>query len=265
MAASPVQPEPSGPSRSVGAPRDLLRTDIPAGAPAEGARPRAAMLTPAGAMRCGATPGYLRLKDLIDRYVALAVLLIAAPLLAYLVIRIRLDSPGPALFRQTRAGRGGRPFTLYKLRTMRTDVDPYGDSPQAGDDPRLTRLGRWLRETSLDELPQLLNVVRGEMSLVGPRPLYVQQIAEWSERHRARLLVKPGLTGLAQVNGRGALTLEDKLELDVRYVESMSPRNDVGLIWQTIRSVWRQAGIYEVRYSRGQARRGVKGEFRREA
>lgn len=212
------------------------------------------------ALRCGATSGYLTLKTLIDRYVALAALLVAAPLLLYLVIRVRLDSPGPALFRQTRAGRGGRPFTLYKLRTMRTDVDPYGDSPQTGDDPRLTQLGRWLRETSLDELPQLLNVVRGEMSLVGPRPLYVQQIAEWNPRQRSRLLVKPGLTGLAQVNGRGALTLEEKLELDVRYVESISPRNDVGLIWQTLRSVWRQAGIYEVRYSRAQVRRGERSD-----
>jgi lipopolysaccharide/colanic/teichoic acid biosynthesis glycosyltransferase len=252
----PLEPEPSDTSWSGDAPGDPRRAGGRPGAPADGAPRTAAPSAQSVAVRCGATPGYLRLKELIDRYVALAALIVAAPLLAYLIIRVRGDSPGPALFRQLRAGRHGRPFTLYKLRTMRTDVDPYGDSPNTGDDPRLTRLGRWLRETSLDELPQLLNVLRGEMSLVGPRPLYVQQIAEWNERQRGRLLVKPGLTGLAQVNGRGALTLEEKLELDVRYVESVSLRNDLGLIWRTLYSVWRKAGIYEVRYSRAQARRG---------
>jgi lipopolysaccharide/colanic/teichoic acid biosynthesis glycosyltransferase len=153
-----------------------------------------------------------------DRVLAAAALAIASPLFLYLAWRVRRDSPGAALFGQVRAGRGGQPFRMYKFRTMRTGVDPYGDSPQTGDDPRITRFGRWLRESSLDELPQLINVVRGEMSLVGPRPLYVQQIAEWDARQRGRLLVKPGLTGLAQIHGRGSLTIEDKLEYDVRYV-----------------------------------------------
>lgn len=206
-------------------------------------------------VRCGAPPSYFGLKDLLDRLVALAALLCVWPLLLILAWLVRRDSPGPAFFRQTRAGRLARPFTLYKFRTMRTDADPYGDSPQAGDDPRITRLGRFLRETSLDELPQLLNVLSGDMALVGPRPLYIQQIAEWNERQRARLLVKPGLTGLAQISGRGSLTIEAKLEWDVRYVATVSLRQDVTIIWQTFSQLFRREGIYEERYSETQARR----------
>jgi lipopolysaccharide/colanic/teichoic acid biosynthesis glycosyltransferase len=199
----------------------------------------------------------LALKHLIDRYLALLALLAAAPLLAWLAWRVRRDSPGPILFRQIRAGWHGRPFAVLKFRTMRTDADPYGDSPQTGDDPRITPLGRWLRETSLDELPQLFNVLRGEMSLVGPRPLYVQQVAEWNDRQRGRLLVKPGLTGLAQINGRASVVQEQKLEWDARYVETLSLRNDLGILWHTLWSVWRRAGIYEVKYSEAKVRRGT--------
>lgn len=200
--------------------------------------------------RQGAIPNsYLWLKTAIDRYAALAALAVVGPLMAVVALLIRRDSPGPAIFRQTRASKDGRPFTLFKFRTMRADVDPYSDSPRSGDDPRFTRLGRLLRETSLDELPQLLNVLWGQMSLVGPRPLYMQQVPEWSPRHRGRLRVKPGLTGLAQVNGRGGVTIEEKLEWDVQYVENVSLRNDLGIIWQTFRGLWSRAGIYEVRYS----------------
>ncbi len=192
---------------------------------------------------------YLRLKAGIDRYVALVSLLVLGLPLAVIALLIRWDSPGPAIFRQTRAGKDGRPFTALKFRTMRVNVDPYSDSPRSGDDPRFTRFGPILRETSLDELPQLVNVLRGEMSLVGPRPLYMQQVPEWSPRHRDRLLVKPGLTGLAQINGRGSLTIEEKLDWDVCYVENVSLRNDMGIIWRTFRSLWSRSGIYEVRYS----------------
>ncbi|MBU0641528.1 MAG: sugar transferase [Planctomycetes bacterium] len=208
-------------------------------------------------VRCPARPSYLWLKAVIDRYVALVVFVMAAPLLATLAWLVRRDSPGPAFFRQTRAGLHGRPFTLLKFRTMRTDADPFGDSPQTGGDPRITRMGRWLRETSLDELPQLLNMLRGEMSLVGPRPLYLQQMVEWGARQRGRLLVKPGLTGLAQINGRGSITIEEKLEWDVRYVESVCLRTDLGILWHTFRSVWARSGIYEVQYSRAQERRST--------
>lgn len=205
--------------------------------------------------RLHARPGYLWLKDAIDRYLAVCALAVLWPLLLYLWLRVRADSPGPGFFCQTRAGRHARPFTLYKFRTMRTDADPYGDSPQHGADPRITKLGKFLRESSLDELPQLINVARGEMSLVGPRPLYLTQIREWSRRHRARLWVKPGLTGLAQINGRGALTIEEKLEWDVRYVEGVTLRNDVLIIWRTAFSIAGQSDIYEVRYSSQQERR----------
>jgi lipopolysaccharide/colanic/teichoic acid biosynthesis glycosyltransferase len=205
-------------------------------------------------VRCLAPPSYLRLKAAIDRCVALAALAVVWPFLLFCAWLIRRDGQ-PALFRQTRAGLHGRPFALLKFRTMRPDADPFGDSPQTGDDPRLTPLGRRLREWSLDELPQLINVLSGQMSLVGPRPLYLQQMAEWNDRQRARLLVKPGLTGLAQIHGRADLTLEDKLEWDVRYVETISLRTDLGILWQTLRGLWRRGGIYETRYSRTQARR----------
>lgn len=207
-------------------------------------------------VRCAASEGYFRLRTAAERVAALLVLIACGPIFLWLIWRVRTDSPGPALFQQTRAGRFGRPFTLYKFRTMRTDADPYGDSPQSGEDPRLTPLGRWLRERSLDELPQLLNVVRGEMSLLGPRPLYMQQMEEWDARQRGRLLVKPGLTGLAQISGRGSLTIEDKLELDVRYVETVSLKTDLWILWRTVVGVFKQADIYEKQYSRTRARRG---------
>ncbi|MCG3125454.1 MAG: putative sugar transferase EpsL [Phycisphaerae bacterium] len=205
--------------------------------------------------RCPASPSYLTLRRWLDVYVALLALVTVGPLMLLIAWLIRRESDGPAVFRQTRAGLHGRPFILYKFRTMRTSADPYGDSPQSAIDPRITRVGRWLREYSLDELPQLLNVLRGDMTLVGPRPLYVQQMAEWSARHRTRLLVKPGLTGLAQINGRAALTIEEKLEWDVRYVQNLSPRLDAAILCQTLRGLTSPAGIYEVRYSQATSRR----------
>lgn len=210
-------------------------------------------------VKCRASAGYLVLKGTFDRLLAAVALIFAAVPMLLIAWKIRRDSPGPALFKQMRAGRSGRPFQFYKFRTMRLDADPYGDSPQTGEDPRITRFGRWLRETSLDELPQLINVLRGEMSLVGPRPLYVQQIAEWNPRQRGRLLVKPGLTGLAQVSGRGGLTLEQKLECDVRYVESIGLGFDLWILWRTAVGVVLRKGIYEVRYSEGADRRSGGG------
>ncbi len=192
---------------------------------------------------------YLWLKDALDRYVALLALVALSPLLLLLAWRVRVDSPGPAFFAQRRAGRGGEPFTFYKFRTMRTDADPFGDSPTSGDDARITRLGRFLRESSLDELPQLINVLRGEMSLVGPRPLFVQQVASWTPRQRSRLQVKPGLTGFSQIHGRASIPIEEKLEWDVRYVQSVSLRTDLTVLWRTLSNVWNQAGLYQTRYS----------------
>ena len=180
------------------------------------------------------------------------------PLLLAVALVIRLSGRGPALFVQQRAGRDGKPFGLCKFRTMRLDVDPFGPSPKSGEDPRLTRVGRWLREYSLDELPQLVNIVKGDMSLVGPRPLYVSQMAEWNERQRRRLSIRPGLTGLAQISGRGALTREEKLELDVRYVERAGLRLDAAILLATLAHVCGRKGIYEQKYSQDETVRGER-------
>lgn len=194
---------------------------------------------------------YQAAKSVIDVIAALLLTVLLAPLMALIVLVIRLTSPGAAVFRQERVGRGAAPFTCYKFRTMRQDVDPYGASPHSGSDPRVTRIGRLLRETSLDELPQLFNMVKGQMSLVGPRPLYVRQANQWNSRQRQRLEVRPGLTGLAQVFGRGSLTIEEKLELDVQYVEQAGLGMDLWIVWKTVLSLFRRQSIYETRYSQG--------------
>jgi undecaprenyl phosphate N,N'-diacetylbacillosamine 1-phosphate transferase len=196
------------------------------------------------------------LKRLFDFLIAGVLLIVLSPLLLAIAVAIRLGSRGPAIFRQERAGRTGVPFTLYKFRTMRLDADPFGPSPRSGEDPRLTPLGRCLRDHSLDELPQLLNIVKGDMSLVGPRPLYMSQVREWNERQKKRLLVKPGLTGLAQSSGRGGLTLEEKLELDVKYVEQAALWLDVRILLATATRVFARGGIYEKRYSQAETTRG---------
>lgn len=190
-------------------------------------------------------------KRLFDIVVSAILLMAAAPWIVLLAVWIRLDSPGNPIFRQRRVGWRGRPFTMLKFRTMRTDTDPYGMSPQSGDDPRLTRVGRWLRETSLDELPQLWNVLTGSMSLVGPRPLYERQAALWTPRQRRRLEVRPGMTGYAQVMGRASLTHEEKIELDLLYVDRHNLAMDVGLLWRTLVSGLKGQGadVYERRYS----------------
>ena len=184
----------------------------------------------------------------------LGILMLALPMLVIAVL-IRLGSRGPAVFRQRRAGRGGRPFTMYKFRTMRAEGDPYAPSPHSPDDQRITGIGRFLRQRSLDELPQLLNVLKGDMSLVGPRPLYERQAAEWNDRQRRRLEVRPGITGLAQVRGRGALTIEEKLELDVQYVEKRSWWLDCKIMIRTAGMAFSSPGTtYERRYSRTKER-----------
>jgi len=181
------------------------------------------------------SPAGRAVKRIIDVVGAAAILTVMSPVAAVIVVAIRLGSPGPAIFRQERAGRGMRPFTMYKFRTMRTDVDPFGVSPRGADDPRLTGIGRRLRQTTLDELPQLWNVLRGDMSLVGPRPLYMQQAREFTPRQARRLEVRPGITGLAQLQGRGELPHGQKLEIDVEYVEQMSLRLDLRILWRTVR------------------------------
>lgn len=217
---------------------------------------------PGGPSRFLRTAMYRFLKRLFDFLAAGALLVILWPLLLAIAVAIRLADPGPALFHQERAGRHGKPFLMLKFRTMRLDVDPFGPSPKSGQDPRLTRIGKFLREYSLDELPQLVNIVWGDMAFVGPRPLYVSQIAEWNARQRIRLLVRPGLTGLAQISGRGELTIEEKLELDVRYVEQAGVRLDARILLATFARVFAGQGIYEKRYSRAEDTRGRTGSGR---
>jgi len=205
------------------------------------------------------------MKRLFDITLSLSAIIVLLPVFAVIIIAIRISSKGPAIFKQQRAGKNGTPFTFYKFRTMKIDVDPFGSSPKTGDDPRLTKIGKLLREYSLDELPQLLNVLKGDMSIVGPRPLYVSQMAEWNERQKKRLLVKPGLTGLAQISGRGELTREEKLKLDVEYVETASFWTDIKIILATVSQVFRRKSIYEKRYSkteetRGEAKQQVNNE-----
>ena len=199
-------------------------------------------------------------KCIFDFIVSLIVAVTLLPVFLIIIIVIRLQSKGPAIFKQTRAGKNAKPFTLYKFRTMKTNTDPFGASPKSDSDDRLTKVGKFLREYSLDELPQLFNILKGDMGIVGPRPLYVAQIEEWDDRQKRRLLVKPGLTGLAQISGRGALTREDKLELDVRYVENVSFFADVKIIFSTFLQIFRKPDIYEKKYSRTEETRGQNTE-----
>ncbi len=196
------------------------------------------------------------LKRVCDIVIAAVLFVLLLPVLLAIALAVRVSSSGPVFFKQKRAGKGGTSFTFYKFRTMRLDVDPFGPSPHSGADPRLTKIGKWLREYSLDELPQLVNIVIGDMSLVGPRPLYVSQITEWNERQKRRLLVKPGLTGLAQVSGRGALARDEKLELDVIYVEQRGLALDARIGVATVAQVFGRRNIYEMRYSASERVRG---------
>lgn len=199
---------------------------------------------------------YRFFKRLFDIVFSLLAVILLSPVLLLVFIVIRLTGSGPAVFAQERAGINAKPFTLYKFRTMKTDADPFGASPKSQVDPRLTKIGRFLREHSLDELPQLFNIVKGDMSIVGPRPLYVAQIAEWNQTQKRRLLVKPGLTGLAQISGRGEITIEAKLALDVEYVESAGFWTDVKIVFATIGCVFGRASIYEKKYSETSQTRG---------
>lgn len=187
-------------------------------------------------------------KRLMDLVIASLGLVLVSPLLLLLYLWIRLDSGGAVLFRQVRVGQGGRRFVLLKFRSMVAGAPDLrnqdGSTFNADDDPRLTRVGRFLRRTSLDELPQLLNVLQGDMSLVGPRPDLPDQVHYYTERQRKRLLVKPGLTGWAVVNGRNGLTWEERRELDVEYVERFSIWLDLQILLRTVALVLRGKGLY---------------------
>jgi lipopolysaccharide/colanic/teichoic acid biosynthesis glycosyltransferase len=180
----------------------------------------------------------------VDLAIAGGTLLVASPLLALAAIAVKLEDGGPVLYRQTRVGKDGTDFELLKLRTMVVGAETMGAGLAVDrGDPRITRSGRLLRKLSLDELPQLWNVVRGEMSVIGPRPTLRYQVEQYDERQRHRLDVKPGITGWAQINGRAALPWADRIELDVWYVEHRSPRLDLRILARTPRALFR--GTYK--------------------
>jgi lipopolysaccharide/colanic/teichoic acid biosynthesis glycosyltransferase len=181
----------------------------------------------------------------IDVLIASVALAISSPVLLAAAIAIKLDSRGPALYRQRRAGRHGAPFEVVKLRTMHRGADPVGvGTPVLEGDARVTRVGRLLRRLSLDELPNLVNVIRGEMAIVGPRPTLEAQVAHYTVRQRSRLEVRPGLTGWAQVNGRAGIPWEERIELDVWYVEHRSPALDLRILARTARLLLSGHGLY---------------------
>ncbi len=186
------------------------------------------------------------MKRALDLAIALPAAILTAPLVAVLAVLIRLESPGPPLYRQARAGKDGREFSIYKLRTMVAGAEFTGAglAVQEGDD-RITSIGAFLRRYSLDELPNLYNVLRGEMSIVGPRPTLPVQVEQYSERQRGRLVAMPGITGWAQVNGRAALPWEERIELDLFYVEHQSLALDLKIIARSVRMVLTGHGLYK--------------------
>ena len=180
-----------------------------------------------------------------DLMLAGVLLVLTAPLLGLAALAIRLESRGPVFYRQRRVGKGGRPFELWKLRTMVPGAESMGAGIYVVEgDPRITRAGRLLRRFSLDELPNLINVLRGEMAIVGPRPTVQEQVDRYTERQRRRLEVKPGITGWAQINGRTSLPWPERIELDLWYVERRSLRLDLRILAKTARMLATGHGLY---------------------
>ncbi len=185
-------------------------------------------------------PG-LELKRMLDILVAGIAVIALAPLLVTIAVLVRVSMGRPVVFTQSRPGLDGRPFRLFKFRTMRDASGPGGEP--LPDAERLTPFGRWLRTTSLDELPELFNILRGEMSLVGPRPLLMEYLPLYSPEQARRHAVRPGLTGWAQVNGRNALTWEARFKMDVWYVDHQSLLLDLRILGRTLLTVLRREGI----------------------
>jgi lipopolysaccharide/colanic/teichoic acid biosynthesis glycosyltransferase len=185
-------------------------------------------------------------KRVLDLVIGGAGAVLSAPLVALLAVLVRLESPGHPIYTQTRIGKDGEPFSIYKLRTMvrGAEFTGAGLAIREGDD-RITRMGRFLRRTSLDELPNLWNVVRGEMSIVGPRPTVPVQVEQYTDHQRGRLAVKPGITGWAQVNGRASLPWPERIELDLWYVEHRSLALDMKILGRTVGMVLAGRGLYK--------------------
>ncbi|MFH1098460.1 MAG: sugar transferase [Candidatus Uhrbacteria bacterium] len=194
-------------------------------------------------------------KRIFDIKVAVILLIVTAPIALLIAIAIKIDSRGPIIFRQKRIGRAGRPFDFLKFRSMREGAhaewaelrqqsERSGILPKIKDDPRVTRVGRFLRRWSLDELPQFWNVLTGTMSLVGPRPHLPEEVAEYERHHKIVLAVRPGITGLAQVSGRSDLDFEEEVKIDTYYVENWSPALDIVILLRTPFAVFRKRGAY---------------------
>jgi lipopolysaccharide/colanic/teichoic acid biosynthesis glycosyltransferase len=186
------------------------------------------------------------IRRTVDILVSACVLLVTSPLLALAAIAIRLESAGHPIYRQRRSGLDGRPFDVMKLRTMVDGAEHIGAGLAINtNDSRITRVGAFLRRTSLDELPNLLNVLRGEMSLIGPRPTLPVQVAQYTARQRGRLRIKPGITGWAQVNGRTSLPWSERIELDLYYIANRSLLLDLRILWRTVAIVLGGSGMYK--------------------
>jgi lipopolysaccharide/colanic/teichoic acid biosynthesis glycosyltransferase len=199
-----------------------------------------------------ATPGTDTLQRALDLLIAVPAAIVSAPLVFWLCVLVRLESRGSPIFTQERAGLDGQPFQIFKLRTMVTGAEHIGAGLAVlQGDSRITRMGEFLRRYSLDELPNLWNVVRGEMSIVGPRPTLMGQIELYSERQRERLLVRPGISGWAQVNGRASLPWSERIELDIWYVEHRSLWLDLKILAMTVRMVLGGHGLYHEHESGG--------------
>ena len=194
------------------------------------------------------------MKRILDFVGALFFIVLGLPVFIVIWLWTKLDSNGPTIFRQPRAGLHGKPFTLLKFRSMVVDSPDVrnadGSTFNSDDDPRVTRVGRFLRKSSLDELPQLFNVLNGDMSLVGPRPDLVSQLELYDEEGKKRLNVKPGITGLAQISGRNTISWERRNELDLAYAETHSVIGDFAILFRTIGYVLSSKGVY---------RKGVQG------
>jgi exopolysaccharide biosynthesis polyprenyl glycosylphosphotransferase len=176
---------------------------------------------------------YEVLKRVMDLLGALGILIITAPILLVSMLLIRLTSPGPVFFRQTRVGLNGKPLNIFKLRTMSVDAPRYALHPSSSNDARVTAVGAWLRRCSIDELPQLFNVLRGEMSLVGPRPEMPFVVAKYNDIHKLRLSVKPGVTGLWQISADRAFSIHENIQYDLYYVDHRSAALDVAILIAT--------------------------------
>ncbi len=186
------------------------------------------------------------LRRAVDVVVAAVALVVSAPVLALAVAAIRLETRGHAVYRQRRVGRHGEPFDLFKLRTMVAGAESLGSGLAVNEgDPRITRVGAVLRRFSIDELPNLVNVLRGDMAIIGPRPTVPVQVEQYTDRQRGRLAIRPGITGWAQVNGRTSLPWAERIELDLWYIEHRSWRLDLQILLRTASIVVGGEGLYK--------------------